>query len=56
MFNHEHSCSQKTYMNRASLSEMMNQGNPWYLTMYQMSWSAVYMAVASFHVGMKRVI
>ena len=56
MLRREHSCSQKTDMNRASLSEMMDRGNPWYLTMYRMNWSAVSTAVASFHVGMKWVI
>ena len=30
MFIREHNCSQKTDMNRASLSEMMDRGNPWY--------------------------
>ena len=56
MFSREHSCSQKTDMNRASLSEMMDRGNPWYLTIYRMNWSAVSTAVASFQVGMKWVI
>ena len=56
MFSREHSCSQKTDMNRAPLSEMMDRGNPWYLTMYLMNWSAVSMAVASFHVWIKCVI
>ena len=56
MFNREHSCSQKTDMNRVSLSEMMDRGNPWYFTMYLINWSAVSTAVASFHVGMKCVI
>ena len=56
MFSREHSCSQKTDMNRASLSEKMDRGNPWYFTMYLMNWSAVSTAVASFYVGMKCVI
>ena len=56
MFSREHSCSQKTDMNRASLSEMMDRGNPWYLTIYVLNWSAVSTAVASFQVGMKCVI
>ena len=56
MFNREHSCSQKTDMNRASLSEMMDRGNPWYFAMYLMNWLAVSTAVASFHVWMKCVI
>ena len=56
MFSREHSCSQTTDMNRASLSEMMDRGNPWYLTIYRMNWSAVSTAVASFQVGMKCVI
>ena len=56
MFNREHNCSQKTDMNRASLSEMMDRGNPWYLTMYRINWSAVSRAVASFHVVTKCVI
>ena len=56
MFSREHSCSKKTDMNRASLSEMIDRGNPWYLTIYRMNWSAVSTAVASFHVGMKCVI
>ena len=56
MFSLEHNCSQKTDINRASLSEMMDRGNPWYLTMYRINWSAVSTAVASFHVGMKCVI
>ena len=56
MLRREHSCSQKTDMNRASLSEIMDRGNPWYLTMCLMNWSAVSMAVASFQVGIKCVI
>ena len=34
MFNREHNCSQTTDMNRASLSEMMERGKPWYFTMF----------------------
>ena len=51
MFRREHSGSQKTDMNRASLSEIMDRGNPWYFTIYLMKWSAVSTAVAFFHVG-----
>ena len=56
MFNREHSCSQKTDMNRVSLSEMIDRGKPWYFTMYLTNCSAVSTAVASFYVGMKCVI
>ena len=52
----EHSCSQKTDMNCASLSEMMHRGNPWYFTMYLINWSAESTSVASLRVGMKCVI
>ena len=56
MFSREHSCSQITDMNRSSLLEMMERGNPWNFTMYLINCSAVSTAVASFYVGMKCVI